>query len=118
MFSGGRAAPGWRGIRLVRWLSIGALVAFSTGWLVPLYLAGQLLFDWCRLEVSPGITGTQRQVNSFSFLETAELQWHLAIGWLVAAVVYGRWLGATGWSGPGQGQRGDRRARCDEPSAS
>ena len=47
-------------------------ISLNAGWIVPLYLSVNAVIQWCRLEASPVIYGTEGIVNSFPFLQFAQ----------------------------------------------
>lgn len=69
-----------------RALATFSLLILNTGWIIPFYLSITSLIDWCDLEASPLVYGTQRTVNSFPFLNFADLMFKVACIWLAIAI--------------------------------
>ena len=65
-----------------------ALVAFSSGWLLPLYFSVDFLLMWCDAEVAPVVYGSKGQLNSFPYLAEAWKLWGVAMLWLTAVVLF------------------------------
>jgi hypothetical protein len=74
-----------------RALSTFALLILNAGWIIPFYLAIRSLIDWCELEASPLVYGTERTVNSFPFLAFSERMFTVTCIWL-AIVIAGNTL--------------------------
>ncbi len=64
------------------------LLCLNAGWLIPGYLCISSLIQWCQLEASPIIYGTERQINSFPFLHFAQSMALLTTAWLGLAVIF------------------------------
>ncbi len=62
-------------------------IVLNAGWIVPLYLSVNAIIQWCRLEASPVIYGTEGTVNSFPFLQFAQETLVVACIWLAVAVI-------------------------------
>lgn len=62
-------------------------VFLNAGWIVPFYLSLHAVIEWCRLEASPVIYGTERTLNSFPFLSFAQSALIVACVWLAGAVI-------------------------------
>ena len=83
--------------RMARWFAFIALVALSSGWVVPLYFSVQLLVSWCRLEAAPVIYGTEGGGNSFPFLAEAEFLWLVTSVWLAIVSLFWSAVAARNW---------------------
>jgi len=62
------------------------LLPLNTGWVIPLFLSVSSILDWCRLEVSPLLYGTQISKNSFPFLEFPKQMLFLSCVWVAVAM--------------------------------
>jgi hypothetical protein len=69
-----------------RALATFSLLILNTGWIIPFYLSITSLINWCDLEASPLVYGTERTVNSFPFLEFADRMFMVACVWLAIAI--------------------------------
>ena len=85
---------------MARWLLLILLVAFSSGWVLPLFLSVKFLLDWCRLEASPMIYEHAREMNAFPFLTTSERLWCLTSVWLAIVAVFWSAVAAQRWLFP------------------
>jgi hypothetical protein len=65
-----------------------ALLGLNLGWLVPAYLSMSWLIEWCDVEASPLVYGTERQFNSFPFLQSSHEMLVVAIVWLAVAITF------------------------------
>jgi hypothetical protein len=70
------------------------LVAFSAGWLVPMWLAAWLFADFWQGEGWPRLLG-QRPGNSFEWFGPIKSCLNLGFAWLAAAIAYWSWVGAA-----------------------
>lgn len=75
-------------------------IFLNAGWIVPLYLSINAVIQWCRLEASPVIYGTEGIVNSFPFLQFAQTNLIVACIWLAAAVTLNTLLRRQAADGP------------------
>ncbi len=64
------------------------LLCLNAGWLIPGYLCISSLIQWCQIEASPIIYGTERQMNSFPFLHFSQSMALVATVWLGLALVF------------------------------
>jgi hypothetical protein len=71
---------------MFRALSTFALLILNTGWIIPFYLSITSLIDWCELEASPLVYGTERTVNSFPFLAFSDRIFTVACIWLAIVI--------------------------------
>jgi len=65
-----------------------AALCFNIGWLFPVYLCISSIIDWCRLEASPVIYGTEGLVNGFPFLQFAEEMLNVTCVWLGIVIAF------------------------------
>jgi hypothetical protein len=63
---------------------------FSTGWLLPFWLSGRLLFDYLWAEVSPRLHG-ESPVNSFPYEWYSLQAFTVGCVWLGAVVFFWAW---------------------------
>ena len=77
-----------------RFVLFAFVVAFSSGWTIPLYFSVKFLLDWCRFEAAPVIYREQGTLNSFPFLAESEKWWLIATSWLGLAVLFWSVVGA------------------------
>ncbi len=85
-----------------RTVRIVIIVLLSAGWIYPLFFSVRTLLDWCRLEASPVVYGTERTLNSFPFLHASQQALGLGVVW--CAISLTAWMvvlivkGSTGIS--------------------
>ena len=60
----------------------------NLGWVLPFYLSMSSLIDWCRLEASPVVYGTDRGGHSFPFLSFSRQMLIVAFIWIVVAIAW------------------------------
>ena len=60
----------------------------NLGWVLPFYLSMSSLIDWCRLEASPVVYGTDRGVHSFPFLSSSRQMLIVACIWIAVAIAW------------------------------
>ena len=60
---------------------------FSTGWLLPFWLSGQMLFGYLYAEISPHIHG-ENTVNGFPYEWYSQQSFTVGCIWLAAVVFY------------------------------
>ena len=65
-----------------------ALLGLNLGWLLAAYLSISWLIEWCDAEASPVIYGTERQFNSFPYLQSSHEMLVVAIVWLGVAITF------------------------------
>ena len=70
------------------------LVAFSAGWLVPIWLAAWLFADFWQVEGLPRLMG-QQPGNSFEWFGLIKDCLNLGFAWLAAVVAYWSWVGTS-----------------------
>lgn len=66
------------------------IAIFSAGWLLPLWLSVDTMFDYLRAEVVPRLFG-QNPINSFPFVHFSQQSFTVACIWLAAAVFFWAW---------------------------
>jgi hypothetical protein len=64
--------------------------AFSTGWLLPMWLSAQSMFTFFDAEVWPRLRG-QSPGNSFPFVQFSYQAFTVGIVWLAAVVFFWAW---------------------------
>jgi hypothetical protein len=68
------------------------LVAFSIGWLFPIWLAAWLFVDFWQVEGYPQLLGQQRG-NSLEWFGLIKDCLSLGFAWMAAAAAYWSWMG-------------------------
>lgn len=63
------------------------LVLFSAGWAVPLYISIHFFWRW-RQFASPFGYAQQPQLNSFPYLDAAQMHWQVACIWLGIVLLF------------------------------
>jgi len=63
---------------------------FATGWLLPMWFSGHLLFGWLHAEAWPLLLGRQ-PLNSLDFIRLSEQSFTVGCGWLAAVVCFWTW---------------------------
>ena len=67
------------------------ITIFSAGWLLPLWLSADTMFDYLGVEVVPRLFGQDPMINSFPFLGFSQQSFTVAFIWLAAAVFFWAW---------------------------
>lgn len=70
------------------------VVAFSIGWLAPMWLATWLFVDFWQAEGWPRLLG-QQPGNSFEWFRPTKGCLNLGFAWLTAVIAYWSWVGAS-----------------------
>jgi hypothetical protein len=66
------------------------IAAFSTGWLLPMWISAQSLYTFLDAEVWPRLRG-QEPLNSFPFVHFSLQAFTVAVVWLAAVVFFWAW---------------------------
>ena len=66
------------------------IAAFSTGWLLPMWVAGSTVLDFLNVEARPLLRGEQ-PVNSFPFILFASQTFAIGSAWLAAVIAWWAW---------------------------
>lgn len=66
------------------------IVAFSSGWLLPMWVAGNTFLHFVEVEIWPALRGEQPG-NSFPFIHFASQSFAFACAWLAVVVAWWAW---------------------------
>jgi hypothetical protein len=67
------------------------IVAFSAGWLLPLWVSATALFQFMSTEVWPRMAAGGSPLNSFPFLQFSSQAFTLACIWLACVIGFWAW---------------------------
>jgi hypothetical protein len=66
------------------------IAAFSTGWLLPMWVAGSTFLNFIQVEAWPAWRG-EHPVNSFPFIRFTSQSFAFACAWLAVVVAWWAW---------------------------